>query len=826
MIKGLINPVGISSKPAKHFDVIMDHIVNFTYMMTQEFSGAQAFNDIDILIAPYIFYDDLNYEQVKQVIQRLIWNMSFPLRSGFQSVFLNFSLGLRPSKYYDNKPIIHPKAEFMGDGYNTYQKEIDMFNKALLEVMIEGSDGHPFTFPLLTYKITKDFNWDSKISNLIFQYAAKWGGPYFSNYLNTDFDENDALSMCPLHPKEKVLIKSTRYQRFEFSDIGNLSEKEYEVYSNGKFVKGKFIKYDNQEMIKITLANNHEITMSKNHLNFVMNGKNSEQKIVKASELNNEMYLPYSLNIFEGKGGNRELGYLVGASAGDGSFGNSDALTFCLCKKGKKVDARNKIIEISEKYFGANYTEDIKENEMGTFLNIYSRGVHGLCSEFVRGIKTDRYLSPKIFEMSKEFREGFIEGYYATDGGNRHRIYTSSIEMVKCLNMLAATLGTTTAIQIDDRKETFEGYTRNAPNYAVLFYQLNRESYGNIWFKENNKLWIKIKTIETKENSNAYCFEVSNNEPIFTVGTTGILTHNCRLRLNINEIQKISGGLWSFGNNTGSIAVATINMPQLGYITKGDEKAFYLRLDSLLEEAKQYLLLKKEYVMKGINLGLYPMIKNYISGKMALSYFLTIGITGLNECSINFCGKNIIENAEWCEEVLKYIKQRTFEFQQETGQLINFEATPAEGCGHTLAKLDKKNYPDMFIQGNDSSVYYTGSSFCPNNIKLSLSEAIRHQEKLQRHYTGGTVFHLDIGEEASAESVKKIIKSICTETTLPYVTWSPTYGICPIHGQTYGKEPCCEKSEIMSRIVGFYRPISRWNAGKLSEFKSKKFIKI
>jgi ribonucleoside-triphosphate reductase len=300
----------------------------------------------------------------------------------------------------------------------------------------------------------------------------------------------------------------------------------------------------------------------------------------------------------------------------------------------------------------------------------------------------------------------------------------------------------------------------------------------------------------------------------------------CRLRLNVNEIQKISGGLWAFGNNTGSLAVVTINMPQLGYKTKGDEKTFYLRLDSLMEEAKEYLLLKKSYIMKGMELGLYPMSKNYIGGKMASSYFLTIGLNGLNECSMNFCGKNIIENANWCEEILKHMKAKTFEFQQETGQLFNFEATPAEGAGATLAKLDKKNYPDMFIQGNDSSPYYTGSSFIPHNEKLSLSEAILHQEKLQRHYTGGTVFHIDSGEHASPESVKKIIKSVCTQTTLPYVTWSPTYGVCPEHGQTIGKEPCCEKSEIMSRIVGFYRPISRWNSGKLNEFNSKEFIQI
>ena len=822
--KGLINVGGITAKPAKHFSSLCDQIVNYTYLMTGEFAGAQAWRDIDILSAPFIYNDDLNYNKVKQEIQQLIWNLSFNLRPGYQSPFVNFTLGLRPSKYYkDMKAVVG--GGIQKDYYSDFQDEIDLFNDAFLDIMIEGpGDGKPFTFPLPTYNITKDFNWDSEVNKKIFELASKWGTPYFANYVNSTMSEDDALSMCPLAGNEKVLIQSNRYKRFEYSTIANLDDGcIYSIYSDGKFVRGKFNKYINQDMLKITLNNNHTVEMSTKHLNFIKRNKTSNEETLRAEKLTTDMYLPYSLNVFEGEGGNRDFGYLIGAYAGDGSFDADTTIIFSLSQEGiKNKKVVSELIRISKQHFGANSELFPSEDTKLLTLKIYSKAIVGMCKEFVLDKQRNKCYSPKVFEMSKEFREGVIEGHLDTDGGNRHRIYTSSIKMVESLNMLAATLGTTTSIYKDSRK----GRLGIEPNYAVLIYQLNRDSYGDVWFKENNKLWVKIKSIKSTTKSTAYCFEVMNNEPIFTIGTTGILTHNCRLRLNLKEVQKVSGGIWNFGANTGSLAVFTINMSRIGYMTNGNDEKFYKILDSLLEDGKNYLIAKKECIFKSSKLGLFPMTNVYIGDKLLKTYFLTIGINGLNECSINFCDKNILENVDWCEKVLAHISQKVLEFQQETGQLFNFEATPGEGCSYTLAKLDVDKFPGIFTQGTEKVPFYTGSSLIPANIEMLPETAMKHQEKLQRHYTGGTVFHIDEGRiDYSPKAVECYIRRTCKNYTLPYITWSPTYTICPTHGKSGGKYACCDKAEIYSRVVGYYRPVERWNAGKKEEFNGKKFLK-
>ena len=205
----MINTGGVSAKPAKHFSTALDQISNFIYLMTGEFQGAQAFSNIDVLLAPYVYNDKLKYDQVKQEIQQLVWNLSFNTRPGFQSPFTNLTFGLRPSNYYkDMSPIIGDKVLF-NNTYDDYQEEIDLINKAFLDIMIEGpGDDKPFTFPLPTYNITKDFDWNSDVSNKIFYGAEKCAIPYISNNMNIDLSEEDSLSMCC-----RLKLDTTQIQR-------------------------------------------------------------------------------------------------------------------------------------------------------------------------------------------------------------------------------------------------------------------------------------------------------------------------------------------------------------------------------------------------------------------------------------------------------------------------------------------------------------------------------------------------------------------------------------------------------------------------------------
>jgi ribonucleoside-triphosphate reductase len=719
--------------------------------------------------------------------------------------FTNVTMDLKVPSYMKDEPVIVggiPQKET----YKDFQEEMDLFNKAFAEVMIEGdASGRVFTFPIPTYNITKDFEWDNPNYELIWEMTAKYGIPYFSNFVNSDMKPEDARSMCPLAGDEKVLIKSSRGRGLEFGEIRNIfksasKNEQYEIFSDGKFIKGKFNRFENQEMIKIILSNGHEIKMSKEHLNFVCD-KNNET-IVKGKELNTNLYLPYSLNQLEGSGGNKELGFFVGAYAGDGSFDGETSVIFSLENNFKK-ELIQKLKKIGENYFGAHSSiiED-KKTRLVT-LKIHSKAAVGLCKDFVDDKQREKHYNARLFDMSKEFRAGVLEGHYETDGGNKNRIYTSSKKMVQSLNMLSATLGTTTSVFTDDRKERFG----EEPNYSVLIYQLNRESYGDFWFKKNGKLWIKIKEILPIKNDTAYCFEVETGTPIFTVGS-GILTHNCRLRLDQTELRKRGGGLFGANPQTGSIGVVTINMPRLGF-TSIDENDFFRKLEYLMELSKESLEIKRKSIEKLTEVGLYPYSKFYLRhvkerfNHYWKNHFATIGLLGMNEAITNFMqGETIAtpKGREFATKVLDFMRKKLEEYQKETGNIYNLEATPGEGTTYRFARMDKTKFGRIQV-ANEPAVklgakpYYTNSTQLPVKYTQDIFEALNLQDELQCKYTGGTVFHGFVGEKINPEMVKILIKKISDKYHLPYFTITPTFSICPIHGYISGEHDFCPKCD-------------------------------
>jgi ribonucleoside-triphosphate reductase len=678
--------------------------------------------------------------------------------------------------------------------------------------------------------------------------TAKYGIPYFSNVINSDMKPDDARSMCPLAGDEKVLIKSSRGRVVEYSMIrniyeGNGNQDEYEIFSAGKFIKGKFNKWNDQQMLKIRLENGHEIKMSSHHLNFIMHDSSEkEESVLKARDLKAGMYLPYSLEVFKGSGGTEELGYFVGAFAGDGSFDGETTVVFSLENHHKK-HVITKLTKIAEQYFGAHYTVTANKETKLTTLKIHSKAAVGLCKDYVNGIQRQKKYDARIFTTSKQFREGVLSGHYDTDGGNRNRIYTSSLQMIETLNMLAATLGTTTSIYKDER----EGRYGTEPNYAVLFYQLNRKNYGDIWFKKNKKLWVKIKEILPISNSAAYCFEVKNGTPLFTVGTTGILTHNCRLRLDNRELRKRGGGLFGANPKTGSIGVVTLNMPRIGYLAK-DDTDFFERLDKLMMLARQSLEIKRDLIENLTSSGLHPYSRYYLSdvqktfGEYWKNHFSTIGLIGMNDALLNFMNKSIAdpEGKAFAEKVLDYMRTRIMDYQEETGNIFNLEATPGEGTSYRLARLDKKYYPELRTynqeiysqnRGRDVQPYYTNSTQLPVGFTTDVFEALDLQDSLQTKYTGGTVLHIFLGEEEpSPTATKNLVRKVAENYALPYYTITPTFSVCPDHGYIAGEHqlcPTCQAAqkttecEIYSRVVGYIRPVNQWNKGKQQEFRDR-----
>jgi len=489
-----------SSGPAKHFDSALGQMVNFLGTLQNEWAGAQAFNNVDTYLAPFIAKDKLNYKEVKQAVQKFIFNLNTTSRWGGQSPFTNLTFDLIPPKHIANEGVILD-GKIHDSCYGEYAKEMEMINKAFLEIMLEGDyHGRIFSFPIPTYNVTKDFPWDSEVGELLLKLTAKYGVPYFQNFINSDLKPEDVRSMC------------------------------------------------------------------------------------------------------------------------------------------------------------------------------------------------------------------------------------------------------------------------------------------------------------------------------------------CRLQMDLRELRKRIGGLFGAGDLTGSIGVVTINLPKLGYLAQGEEDFLDL-ITEYATLAKESLEFKRKWVSDNLEKGMFPFSKRYLKNGLK-GHFSTIGIVGGHEACLNLLGKGIETPAgiRLMKRTLEHLRELTVKFQEETGNLYNLEATPAEGTSYRLARIDKKLYKDIITSGSEEP-YYTNSTCLPVDYTQDVFEALEHQNKLQPLYTGGTVFHVYLGEAVSdLESLKSFIIKAMTNTRLPYISITPTFSVCKTHGYLKGEHFKCPKcgqdAEVYTRVVGYYRPVSMWNKGKQAEYKDRVTFKI
>jgi len=461
----------LKSRPPKHFRAAIGQIWNFFYTMQGESAGAQAFSSFDTYLAPFIKYDKLSYEQVKQAMEEFIYNMNVPTRAGFQTPFTNITMDLQcPKKIKDHNVIRGGK--YMKETYSEFQNEMNMINKAFCEVMMQGdANQRIFTFPIPTYNITDDFNWDNPELIHLWKMTAKYGTPYFANYCGSDMDPEQALSMC------------------------------------------------------------------------------------------------------------------------------------------------------------------------------------------------------------------------------------------------------------------------------------------------------------------------------------------CRLRIDTSKLLRRGGGLFGSNPLTGSTGVVTINMPRLGYLATS-KKDFYNRLNCLMDQAAEALIIKREVVERNMENDLYPYSKIYLqpvkdkSGKYWSNHFNTIGLVGMNECCLNFMNKNISDEngLNFTKEVLNHMRDRMLNYQEQYDCLFNLEATPAEGTSYKLAKYDTEKYKNIITAGTQENPYYTNSTQIDVKMMSDLYTDLKHQDELQPLYTGGTVFHMYLGEIIDdPDSVKVLLKKICTNFKMPYISFTPIFSICPSCGLISGAHETCPK---------------------------------
>ncbi|MBQ9735177.1 MAG: ribonucleoside triphosphate reductase [Clostridia bacterium] len=358
--------------------------------------------------------------------------------------------------------------------------------------------------------------------------------------------------------------------------------------------------------------------------------------------------------------------------------------------------------------------------------------------------------------------------------------------------------------------------------YPIPTYSITRDFD---WSEtENNRLLFEM----TAKYGTPYFSNYINSD----MEPSDVRSMCCRLRLDLRELRKKSGGFFGSGESTGSIGVVTINMPRIAYLAE-DEADFYRRLDHMMDISARSLKVKREVITKLLNEGLYPYTKRYLG--TFTNHFSTIGLIGMNEVGLNAkwlrADMTHACTQKFTAEVLDHMRERLSDYQELYGDLYNLEATPAESTTYRFAKHDKKRFPEIFTASNGSTPYYTNSSHLPVGYTEDVFDALAIQDELQTRYTSGTVFHAFIGERLPDwRSAATLVRKIAENYKLPYYSISPTYSVCKDHGYLPGEQFVCPEcggaTEVYSRITGYYRPVQNWNDGKAQEYKERKLYNI
>lgn len=821
----------VESRPPQHFREALGQMANFLGILQSEWAGAQAFSSFDTYLAPYVFKDQLSHSEIKKAIRSFVYNLNVPARWG-QSPFTNVTIDWTvPADLKDQIPTSGQKHLFTGltsrellselqsrnhnitqltdATYKDFQTEMNIINRAFYEVLTEGDrTGQPFTFPIPTVNITEDFDWDGPNTDILFENTAKVGSSYFQNFIGSQYIRNaegqlvpneeaykpgHVRSMCPMTPDTELFVRSSK--GVTVLTIGELvkylesRDTDYEVWTTTGWNKCKPVRTPTTEVYKVTLSNGTSVKLGRDHLQPTLNGTFS------AHQLQVGMKLPFNTDVIDGTSnkGNFDFGFVVGAYLGDGSKDNN-GINYSLAAAIKDDETETTIRKVFSDMLGYTVTTSIIDNLRtvrvgGNSFSAIERFVNGTTA-------LDKGLTKLVYNMDAEFRMGLFAGLCATDGSrSKRRISTSSAVMASDLHKLSATLGQKCLLSFTDNRE---GRLGTNPNFIMSY--PNRKSYGEYFSSDDTFTYYTITSIEQIEykGDSLYCIEVDNDDHLFTLAN-GLVTHNCRLQLDLRELLKRGGGLFGSAEMTGSIGVVTLNMARLGYLYKGDKEALIKALEHLMLLAKSSLEKKRVFVQEMYDRGLYPYTARYLPGFK--NHFSTIGVNGINEMIRNFTNDTLditsSEGENFAIEILEYIRNRMRDFQEETGNLYNLEATPAEGTTYRFAKEDKKLYGDDIIQaGFGDNVYYTNSSQIPANFTTNPFEALNLQDNLQCKYTGGTVLHLYMAERLKSSSTcKALIRTVLSNYKLPYVTITPLFSVCPKHGYINGEHEFCPKCD-------------------------------
>lgn len=895
-------PDKIQSKPAKHFRTVLGQVVNYFFTLQGEVAGAQAFSNFDTYIAPFIRYDRLNESQIKQALQEFLFNCNVPTRVGFQTPFTNITLDLKCPGFLKDMPVVIG-GELQKETYGEFQMEMDVFNRILCEVFTEGdASGRVFTFPIPTYNITKDFEWNNPAFDGIWRMTAKYGLPYFSNFINSDMSPDDARSMC-IDKNEEILIKQEgvikKVKIGDFIESLNVkfdrdgwAENNYNIEAlsfnpnNYKIEWSKitnFLKKEKDEVYEIVSSDGKVTKISSDHLVAVYERDGVDYKKAKDLKLNDlllttrkaDMVLNNNDTMFGEYALDNDLAFFMGIFMADGVYIRDSRKQFSSYNKPKGIqisfnknqtDLIDKVSSIVKNKFDKNLKIVIDKRFENTVNGIFNS--RSICENLENnGLYKYHKVPVVLFNSKKEIIQSFLDGFFSGDGyEKRKEIHINDDMLAKELVWLYTLIGIPVTYKKRSNSQVIRlQHTNNnvlklgdilynrVPNCTVLkskkqpFYNNTclvcktsiekHDAFTDESWKilTSDMAIVKINKINVVKKIKNVFYDIELARNHYFIHSMGQITHNCcRLRLDNRELYKRGGGLFGANPKTGSIGVVTLNLPKIAYLSK-TKKELFKTLRKYMDLAKASLEIKRKTVEDLTEKGLYPYSRFYLQdvkklrGSYWANHFSTIGLVGGHEMAMNFIGEGIDTKSgqKFIKEVLDFMRDVLVEYQKD-GSLYNLEATPAEGTSYRLARIDKKEFSDIATSGTEDVPYYTNSTQMPVDYSDDLFEVLDVQDSMQTKYTGGTVLHGFIGEEImDYHSIKSLLKTVFTQYKLPYLTVSPTFSVCPIHGYIAGEHHICpkcvveQKCEVYSRVVGYIRPVNNWHDGKRQEFKDR-----
>ncbi len=821
----------VESRPAKHFRAVLGQAVNFLYTLQGECAGAVAFSNFDTLLAPFIRYDNLSYQQVKQALQEFLYNMAVPTRVGFQCVSEDTEI-LTPEGWKGYSEI--KKGDVIRT-FNLKTKEIEnkktsyIFKRKYKGIMYRLRNRIQDQLISPEHRVVRRKFYSNKYVlepvEQIMKLKSSFIVPIAGKNLNQEAKiSNEQIKLMAWIISEGTIERPTKYRccyRVSIYQSKIKNESNYKEIIN--LLKHFKLKYDEgaatalgAEVRRMRLnaessRNIHKWFGTKENIHFI------PDNLLNLSEKQSRLFLETYLK-GDGKEGCKiatsdleilnDLQIII-INAGYGFTVRVQKPTI-----GKKDIYILRIIRHSETYITKiekvkNYNGIIwcPHTENGTVIARRNGKVFitGNCP--FSNITLDLKPSP-----------AFAKQPVIIGGKPQKETYGEFEEEMKIFDKALYEI-------------MLEGDKSHRPfHFPIPTINITKD------FPWNEPAFDGIFEASAKYGTN-YFANYINSE----MKPEDVKSMCCRLRLDLKELSnRGGGGLFGSGSLTGSIGVVTINLPRIGYLSK-TKKEFFEKLGKMMDLAKESLEIKRKTIENFIEKGLYPYSRFYLQGvkKMRECYFAnhfsTIGLVGMNEALLNFLGENIASRRErkFALEVMDFMREKLVKYQKDTENIYNLEATPAESTAYRLAQKDREKYPDIITAGTKKEPYYTNSSQLPVNYTTDIFEALNLQDELQCRYSGGTVNHLFLGEKISEiQTVKNLIKKIFEKFHLPYITLTPTFSICPVHGYLNGEHFECPKCtikqpcEVYSRVVGYYRPVTQWNTGKQQEFKERKEFKI